>query len=124
MVKVLGVHLDNRKKIYIALTKIYGIGYSRSLKILNTLKINPYTKVKELKHYHIIKLIKFFSKRYFVLQGDLQYSLAKSINYLIRIKTYRGLRIQRGLPVRGQRTRTNSRTIRKLFKKNLLFSQI
>lgn len=113
MVRLLGNNLANKKKIYIALTCIYGIGLSRSIKILNTLSINPNLKVSELTENHISSLREILETDEFKLEGDLKRLVSLNIKRLIDINSFRGRRHLKGLPVRGQRTRTNSRTSRR-----------
>jgi small subunit ribosomal protein S13 len=114
MVRILGNNLVNKKKIYIALTSIYGIGISTSLSILKKLNIDPNCKVAELKDSNISSLRDILETEEFKLEGDLKRIINSNIRRLIDINSYRGRRHLRGLPVRGQRTRTNNRTSRKL----------
>lgn len=113
MVRLLGNNLANKKKIYIALTCIYGIGLSRSRKILSKLSINPNLKVFELTENHISALREILETDEFKLEGDLKRLVSLNIKRLIDINSFRGRRHLKGLPVRGQRTRTNSRTSRR-----------
>lgn len=113
MVRLLGNNLANKKKIYIALTCIYGVGISRSLKILNLLSINPSTKVSELNEANISALRDILETDEFKLEGDLKRLVSLNIKRLIDINSVRGRRHLKGLPVRGQRTRTNNRTSRR-----------
>jgi len=110
-VRIAGVNLPNNKRIEIALTYIFGIGRSRSNKILSDLKINPDIRVNQLKEEQIIALRNAVEKNY-VVEGDLKREILSNIKRLKEIKCYRGLRHIKGLPVRGQRTKTNSRTVR------------
>ena len=114
MVRLLGNNLAKKKKIYIALTCIYGIGIARSLKLLNRLHIDPNLKVLELSESNISALRDLLETNEFKLEGDLKRLISLNIKRLIDINSVRGRRHLKGLPVRGQRTRTNSRTSRRL----------
>ncbi len=109
MARIAGVELPQKKQVWIALTRIYGIGRSRSLKILKDVGIEPQKKVSELTEDEVGRLRQEIEKKYKV-EGDLRTEIAMNIKRLIEIGCYRGLRHKRGLPVRGQRTRTNART--------------
>lgn len=113
MVRILGNNLSNKKKIYIALTCIYGIGIPRSRKILEQLNINPDSKVSDLTETNISQLRDLLETDDFKLEGDLRRIVSLNIKRLIDINSVRGRRHLKGLPVRGQRTRTNSRTSRR-----------
>ena len=113
MARILGNNLSNKKKIYVALTCIYGIGIPTSKKILKTLQINPDLKVAELKEENISALRDFLETEEFKLEGDLKRLVSLNIKRLIDINSFRGRRNLKGLPVRGQRTRTNNRTSRR-----------
>jgi small subunit ribosomal protein S13 len=113
MVRILGNNLANKKKIYIALTSIYGIGISTSLNILKKLEINPNSKVSELTENNISSIRDILETEQFQLEGDLKRIVQSNIRRLIDINSFRGRRHLKGLPVRGQRTRTNNRTSRK-----------
>ena len=113
MVRILGNNLSNKKKVYIALTCIYGVGIPTSLKILNRLEINPNLKVTELTESHISSLRDLLEQEEFKLEGDLKRLITSNIKRLIDINSFRGRRHLKGLPVRGQRTRTNNRTSRR-----------
>ena len=114
MVRILGTNLLNRKYIYIALTDIYGIGISRSLEILNKTSINPKTKVSDLTEEKISKIRDLLENENYKLEGDLKRLIGLNIKRLIDINSVRGRRHLKGLPVRGQRTKTNSRTSRRI----------
>lgn len=114
MVRILGNNLSNKKKIYVALTCIYGIGIPTSKKILNRLNINPNLKVSELNEINISGLRDILETDEFKLEGDLKRLVSLNIKRLIDINCFKGRRHLKGLPVRGQRTRTNNRTSRKL----------
>jgi small subunit ribosomal protein S13 len=113
MVRILGNNLSNKKKISIALTAIYGIGISRSLKILQHLNINPDSKVADLNELDVGQLRDYLETDEFKLEGDLKRIISLNIKRLIDISSFRGRRHLKGLPVRGQRTRTNSRNCRR-----------
>ena len=113
MVRILGNNLSNKKKIYIALTSIYGIGIPTSKRILNQLNIDPETKVTDLTESNISVLRDTLETEEFKLEGDLKRLISLNIKRLIDINSVRGRRHLKGLPVRGQRTRTNSRTSRR-----------
>lgn len=115
MIRLLGHTLLNKKKIYIALTTIYGIGISTSKKILNDLEINPESKVFDLPESKFSDLRKYLESSGLKLEENLKRHLASNIRKLRDINCYRGRRHAKGLPVRGQRTKTNSRTSRRLF---------
>ena len=109
MARIAGVDLPNEKRVEIGLTYIFGIGRSSSNKILKEAGINPDTRVKDLTEDEISKLRAIIDKDYQV-EGDLRRQVSLDIKILIEIGCYRGLRHRRGLPVRGQRTKTNART--------------
>lgn len=110
-VRIAGVTIPNDKRIEISLTYIYGIGRFLSNKILESARIDPDTRVKDLKDDEINKLRNLIEKQYKV-EGDLRRSVVSNIKRLKEIACYRGLRHAKGLTVRGQRTKTNSRTVR------------
>jgi small subunit ribosomal protein S13 len=114
MVRILGNNLSNKKKIYIALTCIYGIGIPTSQKILKQLNIDPNIKVSELNDTNVSALRDILETDEFKLEGDLKRLVSLNIKRLIDINCFKGRRHLKGLPVRGQRTRTNNRTSRKL----------
>jgi small subunit ribosomal protein S13 len=113
MVRILGNNLSNKKKIYVALTSIYGIGIPTSKKILNQLSIDPDLKVSDLNEANISALRDLLETEEFKLEGDLKRLISLNIKRLIDINSVRGRRHLKGLPVRGQRTRTNNRTSRR-----------
>jgi small subunit ribosomal protein S13 len=113
MVRILGNNLSNKKKIYIALTSIYGIGIPTSLKILKQLNIDPNVKVPDLTESNTSSLRDLLETEEFKLEGDLKRLIGANIKRLIDINSFRGRRHLKGLPVRGQRTRTNNRTSRR-----------
>ncbi|MCL6638781.1 MAG: 30S ribosomal protein S13 [Firmicutes bacterium] len=109
MARIAGVDLPRDKRVEIALTYIYGIGKPTSQKILAETGINPDTRMRNLTEEEINRLRDVIEKNYKV-EGDLRREVALNIKRLIEIGCYRGLRHRRGLPVRGQRTKTNART--------------
>jgi small subunit ribosomal protein S13 len=113
MVRILGNNLSNKKKIYIALTCIYGIGIPTSKKILSRLNIDPNIKVSDLNENNISALRDILETDEFKLEGDLKRLVNLNIKRLIDINCFKGRRHLKGLPVRGQRTRTNNRTSRR-----------
>lgn len=113
MIRILGNNLSNKKKIYVALTCIYGIGIPTSKKLLDKLNINPEMKVSELNEENIAALRDTLETEEFKLEGDLKRLVSLNIKRLIDINSFRGRRHLKGLPVRGQRTRTNNRTSRR-----------
>ena len=111
MARIAGVDLPRDKRVEIGLTYIYGIGLTRSQEILAETKINPDTRVKDLSDAEVAALRTTVETNYQV-EGDLRRWEAMNIKRLIDIASYRGRRHRSGLPVRGQRTRTNARTRR------------
>ncbi|RJR32180.1 30S ribosomal protein S13 [Candidatus Parcubacteria bacterium] len=109
--RISGVTLPNDKRIEVALTYVYGIGRSQSMRILNILKINPNKRTKELSEEEIRLTREFIEKNYKV-EGELKREILLNIKRLKEIGAYRGSRHAKNLPVRGQRTKTNSRTVR------------
>lgn len=109
MARIAGVDLPREKRVEAALPYIYGIGWSLSRKILEKTGINPDTRVKDLTEDEVARLREVIDREYKV-EGDLQREVQLDIKRLIEIGSYRGLRHRRGLPVRGQRTKTNART--------------
>jgi len=109
MARIAGVDLPRDKRIEAALPYIYGLGWSTSREILAKTGIKPNTRVRDLTEEEISKLRDTIDKGYKV-EGDLQREVQLNIKRLIEIGSYRGLRHRRGLPVRGQRTKTNART--------------
>jgi len=109
MARIAGVDLPRDKRIEAALPYIYGIGWSLSREILQKTGINPDTRVRDLTEDEVARLREVIDRDYKV-EGDLQREVQLNIKRLIEIGCYRGLRHRRGLPVRGQRTKTNART--------------
>ncbi len=110
MARLVGIDLPNNKRIEVALTYIYGVGRSRSSQILEKTGIDKDTKVKELTETDLTKLRESLSKMQ--LEGDLKREVTLNVKRLTEISCYRGVRHRKGLPVRGQRTKTNARTKR------------
>ncbi len=108
MARIAGVNLPVQKHVWVGLQSIYGIGRSRSKKICVEAGVDPATKIRDLTEPEVEQLRQAIGK--FTVEGDLRREVGMSIKRLIDLGTYRGLRHRRGLPLRGQRTRTNART--------------
>lgn len=111
MARIAGINLPNDKRIEIALTYLYGIGLTRSQKILAETKIDPNARVKDVSEDDLEKIRQLIGKS-FKVEGDLRTEVTQNIKRLREINSYRGVRHTKGLPVRGQRTKTNARTKR------------
>ena len=109
MARIEGVDLPRNKRVEVGLTYIYGIGLPRAQQILQATSVNPDTRIKDLTDAQVTLLRDYISQSYKV-EGDLRREVQLNIKRLVEIGSYRGLRHRRNLPVRGQRTRTNSRT--------------
>ncbi len=109
MARIAGVDLPKNKRVEIGLTYIYGIGRSTADEILAGTGVNPDTRVKDLSEEDVAKLRDYIDK-HCVVEGDLRREVALNIKRLVEIGCYRGVRHRKGLPVRGQRTKTNART--------------
>ena len=109
MARIAGVDLPKNKRVEIGLTYIYGIGNSTATKILADTGVNPDVRVKDLSEEDVAKLRDYIDKNC-VVEGDLRRNVALDIKRLVEIGCYRGVRHRKGLPVRGQRTKTNART--------------
>ena len=109
MARISGVDLPKEKRVEIGLTYIYGIGLSTSHKILAATGVNPDTRVKDLSEEEVNEIRNFITKSIMV-EGDLRREVALNIKRLVEIGCYRGIRHRKGLPVRGQKTKTNART--------------
>lgn len=109
MARIAGVDLPREKRVEIGLTYIYGVGLSTSQKILATTGINPDTRIKDLSEEEVNEIRTYINKN-LVVEGDLRRDVALNIKRLIEIGSYRGIRHRKGLPVRGQKTKTNART--------------
>ncbi|ADY54782.1 SSU ribosomal protein S13P [Syntrophobotulus glycolicus DSM 8271] len=109
MARISGVDIPRDKRVEIALTYIYGIGNSQSKKILEKTQVSPDTRVRDLTDDEVARIREVIDKEYMV-EGDLRREVSLNIKRLMEIGCYRGMRHRRGLPVRGQRTKTNART--------------
>lgn len=109
MARIAGVNIPPQKRVEIGLTYIYGVGRSTSNKILATLGIDPDTKVRDLTEEEVVRLRDTIDREVMV-EGDLRRERSQNIKRLMDIGCYRGIRHRRGMPVHGQRTKTNART--------------
>jgi small subunit ribosomal protein S13 len=109
MARIAGIDLPREKRVEYGLTYIYGVGLKRSQRVLARAGVNPDTRVKDLAENEVIKLRDIVEKE-FKVEGDLRREIQLNIKRLMDIGSYRGLRHRRGLPVRGQATKTNART--------------
>lgn len=109
MARIAGVDLPRDKRLEIALTYIYGVGHSTSANILKQAGVSPDTRVRDMTEDEVTRL-RDYIERNLRVEGDLRRIVSANIQRLIDIGCYRGIRHRRGLPVRGQRTRTNART--------------
>ena len=109
MARISGVDLPREKRVEIGLTYIYGIGHKKAKEIIESTGVNPDIRVKDLAEEDVSKLREYIDKKLEV-EGDLRRNIALNIKRLIEIGCYRGIRHRKGLPVRGQRTKTNART--------------
>lgn len=110
MPRILGVDIPKEKRIEIALTYIYGLGRFLSNKVLKEAGINPDKRAKDLNEEEVSKITNILQKSQFRVEGDLRRDISQNIKRLVDIGSWRGMRHKKGLPVRGQRTRTNART--------------
>ena len=110
-VRISGVNIPDNKRVEIALTYIFGVGHSTAEKVLDKLGIDKNTRVNKMSAEDIVKLRNEIEDNY-TLEGELKRQVMMNIKRLKEIGSYRGLRHSRGLPVRGQRTKTNTRTVR------------
>ena len=111
MARISGVDIPREKKIEVSLSYIYGIGRQTALKICSQVNISPDTKVRDLTDDEVGRIREVIDKN-FTVEGELRKQVRQDIQRLIEINSYRGIRHRRGLPARGQRTRTNARTKR------------
>ncbi|HET9493223.1 MAG TPA: 30S ribosomal protein S13 [Chloroflexia bacterium] len=111
MARIAGVDIPRTKRVEVALTYIYGIGSTSAKKIIERTNVDPDTRVNNLTEEEVNRIREVVDKE-FTVEGDLRRQVSMNIKRLIEIKCYRGIRHQRGLPVHGQRTRTNARTRR------------
>ena len=109
MARIAGVDIPRNKQVEVSLTYIYGIGRSRSKQILEQAQVDPQTRVRDLSESEVSRLREIIDGEY-IVEGDLRREVAMNIKRLTEIGCYRGQRHRRGLPVRGQRTKTNART--------------
>lgn len=109
MARIAGVDLPREKRVEIGLTYIYGVGRKTSVAILEKAGISPDTRVKDLTEEEAGKIRKILEQEY-IVEGDLRREVSLNIKRLMEIGCYRGIRHRRGLPVRGQKTKTNART--------------
>lgn len=109
MARIAGIDLPKNKRIEIGLTYIFGIGQKTATKILEETGVNPDIRVKDLSEDDVAKLREYIDKNIMV-EGDLRRNVSLNIKRLVEIGCYRGVRHRKGLPVRGQRTKTNART--------------
>ena len=109
MARIAGVDLPREKRVEIGLTYIFGVGRTTSNKILAATGISPDTRVKDLTHDEECKIREYIEQN-ITVEGDLRRNVALDIKRLVEIQSYRGIRHRKGLPVRGQRTKTNART--------------
>lgn len=110
-VRIAGVVIPNEKRVEVALTYIYGIGLTTSNKILAQTKVDPNIRVKDLTE-EAVNALRTVIEKQFRVEGDLRRDVSSNIKRMKDIGTYRGSRHAKGLPVRGQRTKTNNRTVR------------
>jgi small subunit ribosomal protein S13 len=111
MARIAGVDIPRNKKIEIAITYIFGIGRSNGVDVIRKAQVNPDTRVRDLTEEEVSRLREVVDREYRV-EGDLRREVQMNIKRLMDIGCYRGLRHRKGMPVRGQRTRTNARTRR------------
>lgn len=111
MARISGVDIPRDKRVDVSLSYIYGIGRPSALKICDSANVAPDTKVRELTDDEVARIREFIDKN-FTVEGELRKQTRQDIQRLIEINSYRGVRHRRGLPARGQRTRTNARTKR------------
>lgn len=109
--RILGVNIPDNKRIEIALTYLYGVGRSASQRVLQEVKVDPGKKAGALSADEVAR-IQSFAEKHYLLEGKLRQHIKQNIQRLKNLKAYRGVRHLRRLPTRGQRTRTNSRTVR------------
>ena len=110
MARIAGVDLPREKRVEIGLTYVYGIGHSTAVKILNKAGVNPDTRVRDLTDDEVSKIREAIDNNHVIVEGDLRREMALNVKRLVEIGCYRGVRHRKGLPVRGQKTKTNART--------------
>ncbi|HEY7802333.1 MAG TPA: 30S ribosomal protein S13 [Dehalococcoidia bacterium] len=111
MARIAGVDIPREKRVDVSLRYIYGIGHTAATKIVSQTQVNPATKVRDLTDEEVNRIREVIDKEH-VVEGDLRREVRQNIQRLIEINCYRGVRHRRGLPVHGQRTKTNARTKR------------
>jgi len=110
MPRILGIDLPKEKRIEISLTYLYGVGRALSNRILNEAQVDPNKRAKDLNEEEVSRIVATIQKSAFKVEGDLRREISQNIKRLMDIGSWRGIRHRKGLPVRGQRTRTNART--------------
>lgn len=110
MARIAGVDLPREKRVEVGLTYIYGVGPTTAKKILAASNINPDTRIKDLTDDEVQAIRDYLDKNHVITEGDLRREVALNIKRLVEIQCYRGVRHRKGLPVRGQRSKTNART--------------
>jgi small subunit ribosomal protein S13 len=110
MPRILGIDIPKEKRIEISLTYLYGVGRSLSNKLLKEAGVNPDKRAKDLTEEEVSRVTNTIQKSVFKVEGDLRREISQNIKRLVDIGSWRGMRHKKGLPVRGQRTRTNART--------------
>ena len=110
MARLLGVDIPNRKKVEYSLRYIYGVGPTRAKEILDAVEIDPNRRTQDLTEQELSLISNYIIDKKIMVEGDLRRAITNNLKRLQSIRCYRGLRHQRGLPVRGQRTITNART--------------
>ena len=109
MARIAGVDLPREKRVDVALRYIYGIGPTRAFEVVESTRVDPGTKVRDLSEEEVVRIREYIDRNYKV-EGDLRRDVAQDIKRKIEIGSYQGIRHRRSLPVRGQRTHTNART--------------
>jgi small subunit ribosomal protein S13 len=110
MARIVGVEIPGEKRIDVALRYIYGVGASNAVNILGKAGIDPKVRAKDLTEQQLSQIVHAIQEGKYVIEGDLRREIGMNLKRLQTIKSYRGVRHMRGLPVRGQRTSTNART--------------
>ena len=110
MARIAGVDLPREKRVEIGLTYVYGIGHATAVKVLAKAGVNPDTRVRDLTDEEVSKIREAIDDTHTVVEGDLRREIAINIKRLMEVGCYRGIRHRKGLPVRGQKTKTNART--------------
>ena len=110
MARIAGVDFPREKRVEIGLTYVYGIGHSTAVKVLKKAGVNPDTRVRDLTDDEVSKIREAIDETHTTVEGDLRREIALNIKRLMEVGCYRGIRHRKGLPVRGQKTKTNART--------------